>query len=150
MQKKKPLLVLQFCMHCSCSLISTCSSEIHQVVLSLLMVGSSFMEKENCNKWIEWIEEGLNQKLWRYLIMFFSMIYFAISLFFTVFWYFCQIFFMVLYMLSTLVINVIYYTLAIHWHKQREKVTTEHENRKISENITESSRPWWWQKLMIK
>ena len=74
------------------------------------------------------------------------MIYFAISLFFTVFWYFCQIFFMVLYMLCCLVINVIYYILALHWHRGKEQKINENEQK----TMVTSSKPWMWQWWMSR
>ena len=74
--------------------------------------------------------------------MLFSMISFAIALFFTIFWYFCQIFFMVLYMLCTLIVNVIYYVLALHWYKSEQKINLN-EREKIREE-KETANPWWW------
>lgn len=74
--------------------------------------------------------------------MLFSMISFAIALFFTIFWYFCQIFFMVLYMLCTLIVNVIYYVLALHWYKSEQKAK-EKEGGKIGE-LKETTNLWWW------
>ena len=75
--------------------------------------------------------------------MFFSLFYFALSIFVTVFWYFCQIFFMILYLLCTLIVNVIYYTLAIHWHHQNQQKKNDH-NQTEQTRQTENRKSKLW------
>ena len=49
---------------------------------------------------------------------------------------------MVLYMLCTLIVNVIYYVLALHWYKSEQKYK-ENEGGKIGE-LKETTNLWWW------
>ena len=48
---------------------------------------------------------------------------------------------MVLYMLCTLIVNVIYYVLALHWYKSERK---KEENEGGKREVKETTNLWWW------
>ena len=66
------------------------------------------------------------------------MIFFALSLFFTIFGYFCQIFFSALFCLCSLFIDLIYYAISISWHQARKA----REEKEKPEQLRKSSG-WW-------
>lgn len=72
-------------------------------------------------------------------LLLYNMIFFALSLFFTIFGYFCQIFFSALYCLCSLFIDLIYYAITIYWHQARRR----REEKEKTEEVRKSSG-WWW------
>ena len=69
----------------------------------------------------------------------YNMIFFAMSIFFTIFGYFCQIFFTALYLLCALLLDLMYYTVSIQWNNQKRKETGKKAG---NEDLRKSSR-WW-------
>ena len=74
------------------------------------------------------------------IFLLYNMIFFAISLFFTIFGYFCQIFFSALYFLCTLVIDLVYYTATNLWYYQARKKEIKDRNEDFKKSR------WWWQR----
>ena len=72
-------------------------------------------------------------------LLLYNMIFFALSLFFTIFGYFCQIFFSALYCLCSLFIDLMYYAITISCHQARET----REEKEKTKQLRESSG-WWW------